>query len=88
MNQLEYRIEYTEKAIKYFESLEKKEAERLFKKIEAIKSNPLHFIEKLTGVGLWKLRIGDYRAIIRLNIAGNIISVVDIGHRRNIYKNL
>ena len=83
-----FQVEYTNKALKYLESIDSKDARRIYSKIETIKGNPLHFIEKLVSVDLWKLRIGDYRAIIRLNKSENIISVVDIGHRRNAYKNL
>jgi mRNA interferase RelE/StbE len=85
---LAYAISYTEKALRYLESLDKKQMRQLYNKIESIKANPLHYIEKLVSINLWKLRIGDYRAIIRLNRPDQEIVVIDIGHRRNVYKNL
>ena len=88
MSALEFKVEYTQKALKFMESIAKKEAVRLYKKIGIIKSNPIHYIEKLTSVDLWKLRVGDFRIIIRLNRGAGVISVVDIGHRRNVYKRL
>ena len=36
--------------------------------------------------GLFKLKIGDYRAIYELNHKKKIITVHKIGHRRDIYK--
>ena len=83
-----YKIVYTEKAAKYLETLDKKEAQRTYSKIESIKENPLHYIEKLVSINLWKLRIGDVRAIIRFNKLEKEISVIDMGHRKNIYKKL
>lgn len=85
---MNYNVLYTEKALKYLENLNKKEAHQIYKKIESIRGNPLHYIDKLVTVNLWKLRIGDYRAIIRLNKFKQEITVIDIGHRKNIYKNI
>jgi len=85
---LAYRISYTERVLKYLEHLEKKEMLQIYNKIESIKENPLHYIEKLVSVNLWKLRIGDYRAIIKLNRLEQEIAIIDIGHRKNIYKKL
>ena len=34
--------------------------------------------------GYWKLRVGDYRAVFR--VEGNEITVLGIRHRRDIYK--
>ena len=83
---MEYTISYTDKSIKYLESLDKKEAKIIFKKIESIKGNPLHYIQRLTKINLWKLKIGDYRAIIKFDRVKKEITIVDIGHRKNIYK--
>ena len=85
---MEYTISYTDKSIKYLESLDKKEAKIIFKKIESIKGNPLHYIQRLTKINLWKLKIGDYRAIIKFDRVKKEITIVDIGHRKNIYKKL
>lgn len=81
-------IAYSEKAVKYLEKMEKKDAVLIFRKVESIKDNPIHFIERLVSLNLYKLRVGDYRAIIRLDRAKNELVVVDIGHRKNGYKNL
>ena len=83
-----FEIIYSEKSLKYLEKIDKKKAIIIFHKIESIKENPLHYIERLASLDLWKLRIGDYRAIIRLDRAKNELSVIDIGHRREVYKKL
>ncbi|MBS3119930.1 type II toxin-antitoxin system RelE/ParE family toxin [Candidatus Woesearchaeota archaeon] len=83
-----FTVEFTEKSLKYLESLDRKDAQRIYKKIMSTKANPLHYIEKLASVDLWKLRVGDYRVIIRLNKSKQVVTVIDIGHRRNVYKKL
>lgn len=36
--------------------------------------------------GLWRYRIGDYRLICEINDEEIIIIVLNIGHRKNVYK--
>ncbi|UWG48510.1 Cytotoxic translational repressor of toxin-antitoxin stability system [Halanaeroarchaeum sp. HSR-CO] len=44
-----------------------------------------HRLEKLTGYPYYKLRAGDYRAIITWDRADDVHVVEAVGHRRNIY---
>lgn len=36
-------------------------------------------------VGLWRLRVGDYRAIVSVQNSELIVMAVDVGHRSSIY---
>ena len=65
-----------------------KDVSMILKKIFTIKDNPLDHIERLKGLKLWKLRIGDYRAIMYVNTGKENIHILKIGHRKNIYKRL
>ena len=55
-------------------------------KLHSIRDNPLRYIERLKGSRLWKLRVGDYRAILIINTKDETINVLKVGHRKNIYK--
>lgn len=37
-------------------------------------------------VGLWRLRIGDYRAIVSVQNSELVIIALDVGHRSSIYE--
>ena len=74
------------KAKKQLLKLEKQNIEIILKKIYSIKENPLHYIERLKELPSWKLRIGDYRAIMSINTKENKIFIEKIGHRKEIYK--
>ncbi len=76
------------KAKKQLLKLEKRVAEVILKKIYSIKESPLHYIERLEGIPSWKLRIGDYRAILSINTKEKIIFIEKIGHRKEIYKKI
>ena len=75
------------KAKKQLLKLEKKTIEIILKKIYTIKENPLHYIERLKEIPNWKLRIGDYRAMMSINTGKKKIFIEKIGHRKEIYKN-
>lgn len=76
------------RAKKDLKKFPKKIISDILKKINEIRNNPLRYIERLKGSQLWKLRMGDYRAILYLNTKDNKIHVLKIGHRKDIYKKL
>jgi|TARA_B100002003_G_C14020539_1_gene492136 mRNA interferase RelE/StbE len=83
-----FSIDITSKAFKFLSKLNDKEKEIILNKIYSIRDNPFRFVKKLEGAKLWRLRIEDYRAVLDIVISGNKITVLRIGHRKNIYKNL
>lgn len=67
-------------------ALEKEVRARLIAKAVEASDAPHHYLERLSGHKLWKLRAGDYRAIIELDDAGKRMVVLKAGHRKNIYQ--
>lgn len=80
-----FQIEITETAKDFLKKLQKKDAEIILNKVYSIKENPFRFLKRLQGEKLWRLRIGDYRAIVDVIVSMNKIIVIRIGHRKNIY---
>lgn len=50
--------------------------------------SPRRFGKALTGglAGLWRYRVRDYRIICRIEDRGIIVLVLEIGHRRDVYR--
>ena len=44
-----------------------------------------HRLERLSGYPYYKLRAGDYRAIITWDREEDVLIVEAVGHRRNVY---
>jgi len=42
--------------------------------------------KKLKGRDAWRIRIGDYRVIYEINDGRLIVTVITIGHRREVYE--
>ena len=80
-----FQIELTETAKDFLKKLQKKDAEIILNKIYSIRENPYRFLKRLQGEKLWRLRIGDYRAVVDVIVSMNKIIVIRIGHRKNIY---
>ena len=83
-----YQLRLTNSAERQLERLDQAAAKQIMKKLlkwaeraEAVQH------EALTGQwsGLYRVRIGDYRAIYDLKRNERIVLVVKIGHRREIY---
>ena len=45
-------------------------------------------VEKVKSTGLWRIRQGDYRIIYAIDDDRQIIIIVRVGHRREIYRSL
>jgi mRNA interferase RelE/StbE len=80
-----FQIELTETSKSFLKKLRKKDSELILKKIYSIRDNPYRFLKRLQGEKLWRLRIGDYRAVVDVVISMGKIVVVRIGHRKNVY---
>ncbi len=83
-----YAIELTPRAQKKLRKLDRDIRARLMKAIAALAENPFPpDAKKLTGAGkLWRIRVGDYRVVYQVDGNRLIIVIVDVGHRREIYR--
>jgi len=80
-----FQIELTETAKDFLKKLQKKDVEIILNKIYSIRENPYRFLKRLQGEKLWRLRVGDYRAVVDVIVSMNKIMVIRIGHRKNVY---
>ena len=79
-----YNIEWKEHALKNLNALEDSIARRIIKKVDELSENPFSKdIKRLKGSNDFRLRVGDYRVIF--SIEQNIIQILKVGHRKNIY---
>ncbi len=41
---------------------------------------------KLTGRDGWRLRTGNYRVVYEIDDSGQVVTVLHVGHRRDVYR--
>lgn len=80
-----YSIDIEKRAEKFLKKIPKRDSEIILKKVYSIRHKPFHYLKKLKGNKLWRLRIMKYRAIIDVVVSGKKIMVVKIGYRKNTY---
>jgi mRNA-degrading endonuclease RelE of RelBE toxin-antitoxin system len=81
---MKYEIIWSPKAAKYLESLPLEMAKRILKKFDEVAETPFRYLEHFEGVG-YKLRIGEYRAIIDVDFQKRILKVRIFDIRGRIY---
>jgi mRNA interferase RelE/StbE len=87
-----YKLRLSNRASKYLSHLDKTTTSRILDKLEHLKNDPYHSVgtKKLSGklTGLFRLRIGNYRAVYQINDDYFIVTILVIGPRGNIYDHL
>lgn len=83
-----FAFEFKNKAAKELEKLPSQIRNRILRKLKfySFQENPLKFAEKLKDYrfGNYRFRVGDYRIIF--DAGDDKITILKIGHRKEIYK--
>lgn len=78
-------VEYTDQALEHLEGVEDHVADRVVNKVDEATEWTEHRVERLSGYPYYKLRAGDYRAILSWDKERDLLIVEAVGHRRNVY---
>ncbi|WP_159904823.1 type II toxin-antitoxin system RelE family toxin [Salinirussus salinus] len=78
-------VEITPQADEHLAQLEQETRERILKKLAEAKDWTEHRLDPLSGYPYYKLRAGDYRALITWDRDNDVLVVEAVGHRRNVY---
>ncbi len=81
-----YSIFLTNTAKTQLAKIDMQTAKRIAKKLHEVSADPFLYVSRLVGQDLYKLRVGDYRVLMTIQQDKLIIMVVEISHRRNVYK--
>ena len=83
-----YELIYSDEARKQLKKLNKDVQIRIISSIERIRLRPYAYVKKLVGNPYFSLRVGHYRVILDIEENKLLIFVIEVGHRRDIYKKL
>ncbi len=81
-----YEIVLSEKAKKQLKKFSEDLRNRVGRALEKIRIRPHHFVKRIVGTKYFRLRVGDYRIILDIVNKNLIIYVIEVRHRKNIYK--
>jgi mRNA interferase RelE/StbE len=84
-----YRIVISSNPKKFLAKLREPERSRIASTMYELEQNPRPpGIAKVVGVELWRIREGNYRIVYDISDKDQIVTIVRIGHRREIYRDL
>lgn len=82
-----FKIDWTEKSLKQLNNLNQNISSRIIKKVNELMENPFSKdIKRLKGENAFRLRVGDYRIILDIDVKNKMIYILRLGHRKNIYE--
>ncbi len=83
-----YTIDFTASALRELRALDSLTQRRVAAKIEELREDPFPpGVRKFQGeAGHWRIRVGDYRIIYRIERRRVVVVIVRIGHRREVYR--
>lgn len=84
---MNYSLFILPRAQRELAALSKKDFEKAKAAILALAGNPRPANRsKLTGRNGWRIRIGNYRVIYEIDDPNRSVTVLNVGHRREIYR--
>jgi mRNA interferase RelE/StbE len=84
---MSYEISILRRASKELAKLPQNDCKKISNAINDLAINPRPLgCKKLKGRPAWRIRVGDYRIIYEISDQKLIIVVIDVGHRRDIYR--
>jgi mRNA interferase RelE/StbE len=82
-----YKVAIKASAAKELEALPKKDCARVAARIRGLANEPRPpGAEKLSGDEKYRIRQGDYRIIYAVDDGEHTVTIVKIGHRRDVYR--
>jgi mRNA interferase RelE/StbE len=84
---MSYSINIKKRAAKTLAKLSDRDYQKIRDAIRELGENPRPSgCLKLTGRAGWRIRMGVYRVIYEISDRSQTITILDIGHRRDIYR--
>lgn len=85
-----YKLEVSNKTLKRVVKFTPADQKKVYKVFKDLEQNPLPSgkdLKKISGLAipLWRIRIGDLRVVYELSSGQNIIRIIKIDYRGNIY---
>jgi mRNA interferase RelE/StbE len=83
-----YRVEVRPAALKQLDRVHGPDRARILRRVQSLADNPRPAgVTKLAGSDdLWRIRVGDYRVVYIVVDEVLVVTVVAVGHRREVYR--
>ncbi len=84
-----YRVDLRRKAQGSLDKLPEGDFDAVLSAVQDLANSPRpKGVEKIKAAGLWRVRQGDYRVVYDIDDKQKVVTVVRIGHRREVYRSI
>jgi mRNA interferase RelE/StbE len=80
-----FEIIWSDSAARQLRKLDRQIARRIYDKVGELAHEPFRSVRRLAGEPYYRLRVGDYRALLRIREQELQILVLRVGHRESVY---
>ena len=82
-----YTVEFLPAAKKQLAAVDPAHQSRIEERIDALETDPRPIgVKKLKSRNYFRIRVGDYRVIYQIEDDRLVVLIVELGHRREIYR--
>ena len=82
-----YEVKLRRNAIKALDKIPQQERSKIISALMRLEQNPRpKGVEKIRETELWRIRESNYRMVYFIDDARKMVTVVRIGHRRDVYR--
>ncbi|MGH9352454.1 MAG: type II toxin-antitoxin system RelE family toxin [Terriglobia bacterium] len=82
-----YRVSVAASVIKEIRAIPKKDRQRITFRMQSLASDPRPSgCEKLSGEHRYRVRQGDYRILYSIDDSTEMVDIVKVAHRREVYR--
>jgi mRNA interferase RelE/StbE len=83
-----YKVEVKRSAVKEIEALPGRDIRDILDRISSLSDNPRPYdCRKLSGRTQYRIRRGNYRILYYIDDTMQVVCIVKVGHRKNVYGN-
>lgn len=83
-----WEVKWSDRSVKQLKKLDKSLARRIVDRVEESKIDPYSSMQRLVNSPFFKIRVGNYRVILKIHDDSATIFVVQIDLRKSVYKTL
>ncbi|MCI4350458.1 MAG: type II toxin-antitoxin system RelE/ParE family toxin [Thermoplasmata archaeon] len=80
-----FEIIWSDSAARQLQKLDRHVARRIFAKVGELSHEPFRNVRRLSGEPYYRLRVGDYRVILRILESELQVLVLKVGLRESVY---
>jgi len=80
-----FEIVWSDSATRQLRKLDRAVARRIYGKVGELRHEPFRNVRRLAGEPYYRLRVGEYRVILRIRETELQVLVLKVGHRESVY---